>query len=228
MKTSFSLAFIFLIFTAFTSDNACDSFFASKVGTSWEQTHYDAKDKKTGRTTGVVKAYEAIEGGFSATITNELFDDKDKSLTSGDIIMKCQGDQFYMDMSGMFPKDMAEIEGAEIIIDNEFSSFPANPVAGQTLPDETSSMTVKLNGMNLMTMTIKTTNRKIEGYESVTTPAGTYNCLKYTSDSEVKSIMTIKGRSVMYFAKNVGVVRVESYDEKGKLEGTQILTKFSE
>ncbi len=230
MKSVYTLAVLFigLVFTAFAPGDNCESFFANKVGTTWEQTHYDAKDKVTGKTKGLVKSYDAIDNGFSATMEIETLDDKDKSLSKGDIIMKCQGDQFYMDMGNMFPSEMGEIEGAEIIIDNEFSTFPSNPVAGQTLPDETSTMTVKLNGMNLMTMTIKTTNRKIEGYENVTTPAGTFNCIKYTSNSEVKSIMTIKGRSVMYFAKNVGVVKVESYNEKDKLEGTQILTKFTE
>ncbi len=229
MKTRIVFSFVlYITLTAFVTDNACESFFASKVGTSWEQTHYDDKDKKTGRTTGVVKSYDEIEGGFAATMTMETFDQKDKAITKGDVVMKCMGDAFYMDMSNLFPKDMAEIEGAEVLIDNNFSSFPSSPTAGQTLPDETSTMTIKLNGMQLMTMTIKTTNRKIEGYESITTPAGTYNCIKYTSDSEVKSLMTIKGKSVMYFAKNVGVVRSESYDDKGKLQGTQVLTKFSE
>lgn len=230
MKSVYTLAVLFLglLFTAFAPGDNCDSFFATKVGTTWEQTHYDAKDKVTGKTKGLVKSFDAIDNGFSATMEVETLDDKDKSLAKGDIIMKCQGDQFYMDMGNMFPSEMGEIEGAEIVIDNEFSTFPSNPVAGQTLPDETSTMTVKLNGMNLMTMTIKTTNRKIEGYENVTTPAGTFNCVKYTSNSEVKSIMTIKSRSVMYFAKNVGVVKVESYNDKDKLEGTQILTKFSE
>lgn len=63
-------------------------------------------------------------------------------------------------------------------------------------------MTMKMNGVALMTMTMKTTNRKIEGYESVTTPAGTYNCMKYSSDTEVKTTMfTNKSHSVMWMAK---------------------------
>lgn len=223
-----SIAVLFLTFSSFIPGDNCESYFASEVGTTWEQTSYDAKNKVTGRTTGKVKAYDAITGGFAATMEMAMFDDKNKPVTKGDVIMKCQDDKFYMDMSNMFPKDMAEIEGAEIEIDNEFSTFPNNPVPGQTLPDETSTMTVKLNGMAIMTMTIKTTNRKIEGFESVTTPAGTYNCVKYTSDSEVKSMFTMKSRTVMYMSKHVGAVKVENYDDKGKLQGTQVLTKFDD
>lgn len=219
---------LFIVTTAFIPANNCASYFASKVGTTWEQTSYDAKNKVTGRSAGRVKAYDAIAGGFQATMEMEMFDDKNKPVSKGEVIMKCQDDKFLMDMSNMFPKDMANVEGAELEIDNEFMEFPANPVPGQTLPDQTSTMTVKLNGMAIMTMTIKTTNRRIEGFESVTTPAGTFQCVKYASDTELKSMFTMKSRTVMYMSKNVGSVKVENYDDKGKLQGTQLLTKFSE
>ena len=74
---------------------------------------------------------------------------------------------------------------------------------------------------------MKTTNRKVEGTETITTPAGTYNCVKYSSDTEVSSTMfKSKSKSTMYMAKNVGMVKMESYDDKGKLQTKQLLTSF--
>ena len=35
------------------------------------------------------------------------------------------------------------------------------------------------------------------------------------------------GRSVMYMSKNVGMVKVESYNDKNELESTSILTAYS-
>lgn len=63
--------------------------------------------------------------------------------------------------------------------------------------------------------------------ETITTPAGTYNCVKYSSDTEVSSTMfKSKSKSTMYMAKNVGMVKMESYDDKGKLQSKQLLTSF--
>lgn len=223
------LTIIFIATTSFTPGNGCESYFPPKVGVKTESTSYDAKDKVVSRTVSVVTSYEEIDGGFQASINSEVFDAKNKSMSKGDVTMKCQDDKFYMDMSGMFPKDLAAIQGAEVEIDNQFIAFPSHPVAGQTLPDETSTMTIKLNGTPMMTMTIKTTNRKVEGFESVTTPAGTYECVKFSSTTEVSSMMmNTKSSSVMYMSKNIGAVKNLFYDDKGNLQGSQLLTKYTE
>ncbi|HMU68590.1 MAG TPA: hypothetical protein PK511_11090 [Chitinophagales bacterium] len=221
-------ALIFFLTTAFYPGDNCESYFANKVGTSMEQTSYDAKGKMTSKSVSTVKAYDAIDGGFASTLNVRVMDAKDKEVSNSDVIMKCQQDKFYMDLSNAFPKEMAGMEGAEVEMENTFVEFPAHPVAGQSLPDQTSSMTIKLNGTPFMTMTINTTNRKVEGFESMTTTAGTFECMKYSADTEVKSMFTSKSHSVMWMSKNVGLVKMESYDDKGKLQATQMLTKFSE
>lgn len=219
----------FLLFS-FKSGNTCESFFPQKIGTKWELTNYNEKDKIVSKSKSELVSVNDIEGGLEATINIETFDDKDKSISKGSVSMKCSDDKFYMDMGNMFPKDqMAGMEGAEIEMTNEYMEFPSNPTAGQILPDAESTMTMKMNGMTMMTMTIKMTNRKIEGYEDVTTPAGTFHCVKYSSDSEVKSMMfKTKSHSVNYMAKNVGTVKLESFDDKGKVESKMLLTAFSE
>ena len=100
----------------------------------------------------------------------------------------------------MFPKDQFEgMDDVTIEVTDQYMEFPSNPVAGQTLPDAESSMTVTMNGMQLMSMKMKTTNRKVVGNESVTTPAGTFNCVKYTYDTEVISAMfKSKSSATMY------------------------------
>jgi hypothetical protein len=227
-NTSYIIA-AFILFS-FKSGNTCESYFPQKIGTKWELTNYNEKDKVVSKSRSELVSVNDIKGGLEATINIETFDDKDKSMSKGSVTMKCTDDKFYMDMGNMFPKDqMAGMEGAEIEMTNEFMEFPSNPTVGQVLPDAESTMTMKMNGMNMMTMTIKMTNRKIEGYEDVTTPAGTFHCVKYSSDSEVKSMMfKTKSHSIMYMAKNVGNVKMESFDDKGKLQSKMLLTAFSE
>lgn len=222
-----------ILFSSFRSGNTCESFFPNKIGTKWELTSYDAKDKVSSISKSELTTLNDITGGLEATVNVEVLDNKGKSISKGDVTMKCTAESFYMDMSNMFPKDqmagMEGMEGIEMEISNSFMEFPSNPVAGQTLADAESTMTVKMNGMSLMSMTMKTTNRKIEGYESVTTPAGTYNCMKYSSDTEVKtSMFSNKSHSIMWMAKNVGTVKMESFDDKGKVESKMLLTSFSE
>jgi len=218
-----------ILLVAFKSNNTCDSFFPQNVGAKWELTSYNDKDKVVSKSRSELMSVNDIDGGLEAVVGIETLDDKEKSMSKGEVILRCTNDNFYMDMSNMFPKDqMAGVEGAEIEMTNEFMEFPSNPVAGQTLPDAESTMTVKVNGVQMMSTSIKSTNRKIEGFEDVTTPAGTYHCVKYSSDTEVKSMMfKSKGHSVMYMAKNVGTVKMESFDEKGKLQSKMLLTSFS-
>lgn len=231
MKKSITVlcALVMLIATAFKSDNNCESFFPNEIGTKWELTSYDAKDKIVNKSISHLTDLKNVADGLEATINIEIFDQKDKSINKGDVVMKCTQEKFYMDMSNFFPKDQyAKMEGVSIEVTDQYMEFPSNPVAGQTLPDAESSMTITMNGIAFMSMKMKTTNRKVEGNESVTTPAGTYNCVKYTYDTEVSSSMfKSKSKSTMYMAKNVGMVKMESYDDGGKFQSKQLLTSFS-
>ncbi len=229
-STAAYLLISIVLLTAFRSGNTCESFFPNKIGTKWELTTYDAKDKIASVSKSQLTGLKDISGGLEATINIEVIDNTGKSMSNGDVIMKCDGETYYMDMSNMFGTgQMPAMEGVEIEVSNSIMEFPSNPVAGQTLADAESTMSMKMNGIVIMSTTIKTINRKIEGYENITTPAGTYNCMKYSSDTEVKSKMFFsKSHSVMWMAKNVGTVKMESYDDKEKINSKMILTAFSE
>jgi len=75
-------------------------------------------------------------------------------------------------------------------------------------------------------MNVWITNRKVEAIEDITTPAGTFTCYKISSDVETKMMMKISIKSVEWYAKNVGTVRTESYNNNGKLTGYTLLTDF--
>lgn len=230
--TTLLIAAVLIVVSAFTLENTCESFFPQKVGSTWEMTNYDAKDKVTSKSISTLTKISDIANGLEATINVEVFDNKNKSMNKGDVVMQCTGDKFLMDMSNMFPKEsMAGLEAmgnVSIEISDQYLEFPSQLTVGQTLPDASSTMTIKMGEVTFMSMKINTTNRKIEAVESVTTPAGTFTCYKYTSDSEVSSTMfTTKSSSVMYMSKNVGAVKTESYDDKGKFISKQLLTSFT-
>jgi hypothetical protein len=69
-------------------------------------------------------------------------------------------------------------------------------------------------------------NRKVEALESITTPAGTFECYKLTYDMEIKSMIKMTVKATQWVARNVGAVKTESFDKNGKLVGYSLLTAF--
>ena len=69
-------ALVMLMATAFKSDNNCESFFPTEVGTKWEITSYDGKDKVQSRSVSELTALNNVADGVEAKINIEMFDQK--------------------------------------------------------------------------------------------------------------------------------------------------------
>jgi hypothetical protein len=98
---------------------------------------------------------------------------------------------------------------------------------GQTLKDITYNMKMSMNGMNLMNRSFTVKDRKVESKESVSTPAGTFDCFKLTSTFISKGGLgsgTMK--TITWYAKNTGMVKSETFSDKGKLMSRQVLSKI--
>ena len=101
--------------------------------------------------------------------------------------------------------------------------FPVNPKIGEKL--EGCSMKCYLEGEDgekgiLMTATIS--NRIVAAKESITTPAGTFECLRYDYDV-TNEIMGRKMKSFVraWYAKDYGMIKLEM-----SLEGKKIISNF--
>ena len=136
----------------------------------------------------------------------KAFDDKDKGSHDRRLLAAMQRGRFYVDMSNMIPPDVVEsISEMEAEITGEFMEFPGIEKAGQQLPDGNMQIAALVNGTPMMTITLLVTDRLIEGFESVTTPAGTFECMRYSESTEVKMIFRIRARSVSWYAPGVGL-----------------------
>ena len=101
-----------------------------------------------------------------------------------------------------------------------------NAQPGASLPDASVSMALKMGFVN-MKMAADVTNRKVEAIEDVTVPAGTFKCLKLTSDVNATVMgMNVKSNSTEWYAKGIGLVKSESYDKSGKVQSTMHLTEL--
>ena len=210
------------------AQNVCESgYLAFRQGVSFELTNYDKKGKVTSIQHQKINSVEADGDGFKANVSLEVSNEKGKNLSEGNYGIECKDGVLYMDMSGMFdPRSMAGFKDMEMEMTGSALEFPAKLIPGQTLPDGNITMKASSGGMTLMTMTLEVTNRKVEATEVVTTPAGTFECVKISQETEMRAIIKRKFRTVSWFAIGVGMVKSENLDEKGNVESSTVLTKF--
>jgi hypothetical protein len=161
--------------------------------------------------------------------------DKKKELSSNEIEMICEDGVFKMDMRNFMPQGMESMDGVQIVFEGDQLTIPSDLSPGQSLKDLSFVVKIVSDNPAMKAMATNTNvvvkNRKIVGKEKVTTAAGTYDCFKMTYDSEsTVSIMgmkrTVNSSNVDYFSEGVGMVKTETYDEKGELNGYVELSSF--
>lgn len=141
--------------------------------------------------------------------------------------MKCEGGEFYVDMQSMVdPKSMEAFKGMEVSVESKDLIYPAGLTAGQVLPDASITISAATGGVSLLNLVINITNRQVVGTESVTVPAGTFDCYKITYAFETKMMFKINATVTEYVNMGVGNVKTETFDKKGNLSGTTLLVEL--
>jgi len=225
----FLLLAIFIAGTVSVSGQDCKMFYPIEEGTELEYKDYNEKDKLNGSSIQKVISKEELADGLKLLIEHQSFDKKGEKLGDNEFEIRCENGVFYMDMKNFLDDDaFAAYENMEMEIDAKDMEFPDNIVAGSTLPDANITAKVNSGGMTMLSITVWITNRKIEGQESITTPAGTFDCFKMTYDMETKMMMKIQAKGVQWIAEDVGMVRTETFNKKGKPQGYTVLTNLKQ
>lgn len=205
----------------------CEGYFPVKGGTFIETKNYDAKGKLTGTSQQTILSVDQIPGGLSLKVKSESLDSKDKLQYSQELGMRCENGVFYMDMKNFLdPNTMSGFKDMEVSVDGIDLEYPSVLQIGQALKDGDIQMKFMSGGMSIMTMSVRMFNRKVEALESITTPAGTFECYKLTYDMEIKSMIKMTVKATQWVARNVGAVKTESFDKNGKMVGYSLLTAF--
>jgi hypothetical protein len=225
MKKIFSYILISLFFlsAAKLSAQECTYYFPSKQGAEIEMKSYSDKDKVT--STSKSKVLDV--SGNTVKVASEVLDDKGKSIAKSEFTVSCKDGEFVMDMSNYLKGvNMDAYKDMDLKVETEDMHMPASLKAGDVLDDGEMAVKVTNQGFTMMNMKVKVFNRKVEKMESITTPAGTFECAKITYDIDSKVVFAMSLKGVEWIAKNVGVVRSESYNSKGKLQGYTLLTSL--
>lgn len=231
MKIKFLFCFIFLYGTSLMlGQNACSKYYPMEEGSTFQYTMYDKKDKVEGVTDYVVSNVENDGGNTMATMKLTYTDDKGKNVIESDYNITCTGNGVKIDYESLFPSEMKkqyEDMGMDMVITGTDIEIPNDLSAGQTLDDANLSVTMDMGAMK-MKINVDTFDRKVEKIESVTTPAGTFDCYLITEKSKSKVMMAnVEMSNKVWISEGVGMIKQESYGKNGKLMSRMELTKYS-
>jgi len=231
MKKSFF--YVTLILMGFSisqqlKSQECDFYFPNEKGTIIETTSYDKKGKATGVGKTTILENKNTETGQIIKVEAEYEAKGADSTFKQEYSMECKNGEFYVNMDAYINKaSMSAYQKMEIEVDIEQMTIPANLKPGQVLNDGKLTIRVKNNGIKMLTINTLITDRKVDGFEKITTSAGTFDCVKLSYTIETKMMFKVRMSGKEWIAKNIGIVKSEAYNKKGKLESTTLLTKIT-
>ncbi len=204
----------------------CMGMYPLEEGATSEMTTYNKKGKVSMIAEHKVSSVDQTAAGTEYSIETRILDEKGELQTEGTSSAVCKDGKFIMNIENILDeetrtnlKDMQfEFEGEEVVI-------PLNIQPGMTLPD--ASMTMQTSGPVSIKATLNITNRKVEKKETITVPAGTYECFLITSDQQMKMMTNTENTLKQWISPEVGLVKLEVYNKKGKLTSSQELTKYT-
>lgn len=231
MKKLLFILLSLLVFSAFTlRKEACETLFFFKEGTQSTMTSYDDKGKETGKITKLFSKVSTTADGVEVLTMQEAFDKKGNSVSKNEYVIKCNGSSILMDLRMFLPQEqMQAFKDMDVKVEGDDLEIPTNLSVGSTLKDFRLKMKISAKGNSPMppiNMEIINTNRKVEALESITTTAGTFDCLKITEDVEIKSMMKMRLKTISWFNYEAGMVKTESYKDNGKFMDRSELTEL--
>ncbi|MBS1662848.1 MAG: hypothetical protein JST68_17520 [Bacteroidetes bacterium] len=194
----------------------CKSYLFLQKNKTIENTIYNKKGEPNGRQVYSVSDVASSGSVTSGTVNSELFDKKDKSLAKATSVVRCNGGVMMIDMKMLLPQQQQEQYAGKIDAKAEdvYLEYPNGIKVGDALKDGTMTLNINNNGMN-QTVNMLINDRKVEGEESVTTPAGTWNCLKisYKCKIGVKTgpiNIPFSFEGTEWYAPGVGIIKSQS------------------
>jgi len=223
MRSITTFAFLLLTGNLFSQD--CSNYYFLQNNKTVEMTITNGKGKESGKMTYVVSNSKKSGSSITAMINSEFVDAKGKSITKATNNVKCENGVMQMDMKTFIPPAQTEqMKAGEAKATDVYLEYPANMNVGDQLKDGQFNMDYESSGLK-SSIEISITERKVEGKESVTTPAGTWECYKISAKNKIVSKVAgigfpIKMDVVEWFAPGFGIVKTES--KSGKTEITSI------
>lgn len=194
-------------------------------------TIYDKNGKENGKQTWNITEVKKDGAGYSSAVNYMFVNEKGKEISKGTATYKCNGGVLSADMKMNIPQEQMDTKNMEARVEETYVEYPASMSPGQALKDAEFKMELYNKASLGQTTTFKETGRKVEGTESVTSPAGTWEAYKITYDGQIKTVITIipiafNFKATEWFVPGFGLVKSETYSKNGKLIGSTLVTSI--
>jgi len=226
MRSLLLLAGLAIALTSHAQD--CTGYYFLQNNKNVEMTVYNKKGNVTGKNVYSVSDVSSSGNTTTGKIASEMFNEKGKSLAKSNASVKCEGGVMMMDMKMSMPPQQGQkspMDNTDVKMESFYIEYPPSMKEGDALKDATMNMDINNASGMKQSVEMSVTNRKVEGKESVTTTAGTWNCFKIAFHTHMKIKMMGIGVPMNFdgeewFAPGFGIVKTES--KYGKTEITSV------
>ena len=217
-------------FTQINSDG-CEPYFPLEKGIKWEYQELDKTGEVSGYTTTIVEDVISKDGTTEYTLKGVTDGPKKKEKNHHETTFSyvCDNGVLKMNLDNLIPQETMEgMESMDIQLTQNEIIIPKTLTAGDKLNDGSVHLIASTNGITVMNMKINITDRKVEKFENVTTPAGTYSCalITYKTSTDM-GFMNTSSTAKDWYSSEVGIVKSETFDKNGDLSFSRILTSYS-
>lgn len=197
-----------------------DVFFPTKEGTVQVFAQKNGKGKVQSHTRTTIEKVSGTRNNLSIDYTCELLDaNMSPASESGKIAcsMHIVDGLVVFDLKDFAAPLMGAANGMKVEISGTPPELAGNLKPGDKIKDANVLLAIDAGIMKLKS-SIAITNAECVGMEEVTTPAGTFSCLKVVQNQSTTTMgISVKAKSTAWYARGVGMVKCDSYDGKGKL-----------
>ena len=219
MKKIILLLAAILMITA--SLSAQEIFFSTKEGQKLTYASMDDKGKVNSYSQQTISKVTGSGKNISIAYIIQMLDNNQKPISNtpeATYTINIVDNVMELDIKSLAPPGT---EGVAVITGDKIR-IPAKLKPGDKLEDVKMTITISM-GIKLVT-DILINQRECLAIEEVTVPAGKFKCNKL---SETNSVTTMKNttvtKNITWYAPGIGMIKLETYDSKGKLLASNVL-----
>ena len=205
--------------SVFAQDNIKFNYFLKgEKGSSTTLNVYSGSDKKIGsQKIEITEKFENEDTTF-AKITSVI---SGMGTVRTTYMTKSYNDSTFVELKDYL--DVANfVKMGVTVIEPEWMFMPATVTEGQEIQGYV--MTRDQGNRQLITKMI---DRKVVGFETITTPVGEFECVKITYTIEASTGYGIFiSNYIDWYNKDLGLIRQEAYTKEGRLENSFLLQSF--
>jgi len=202
-------------------DAGQNTFFPSKAGMALTTANNDAKGNLESYSVLTIKDVDGSGKNMAITYGISALDKNRNPLLKdslGDMTYKVliKDGVVIMDINQMIPAQIREQGVLKMEVTGTPMELPNNLKPGQSLKD--SEVTIAINVGIMKLNTVVKTEGECLAIEDVKVPAGTFKCHKISQKITTTAVViTTTQTTVSWYAPNIGTVKTETYDDKGRL-----------